>query len=268
MEKDRAALIGQAFEKARTSGRSDWRFMTVAVLKNRILDLTQRRFHERQFGAETFLDFVRGASDMVRIDETRSPALVEFVGEPAPGASIGRRDAGIRPDLWRAVMDYSSKRTFVWDGTEGLAREIREGESDAFVLPTVTAETLNDWRAGFCSRFSETGTNTATLVRLETWQKGRLPSSFLPGPLRGDWNEELKTRVEKRLREWFSRKAVEPPADLVTDRTPATAGDRDDRRIEALRALVLACVQEMTERELAELPLPASAVLRVRTGRT
>lgn len=267
MEPDKADLIRQAFEKARASGRSDWRLMTVAVLKNRLLDITQRRFHERQFGAETFLDFVRGAGPLVRVDETRSPALVEFVGDLAESAEPRRREAGIRPDLWRAVMDYASNRTFVWDVNEGAAREIREGEAKDFALPTITPEILSEWRGSFCTRIG-VGNGAALLGRLETWQKRRLPSTSLPGPLRGEWNHELKTRVDERLRAWFAEKGVPAPDDLLSERSDAgAAGEQPGRRVEALRGLVLACVQEMTERELAALPLPAAAVLRVRDHR-
>lgn len=53
-------LLKDAFEAARTSGRSTWWEMTAAVLKNRLLQLARGSFDESQFGAGRFLDLLGG----------------------------------------------------------------------------------------------------------------------------------------------------------------------------------------------------------------
>ena len=70
MTQDSRALIRDAFEKAKASGSPDWHRMTVAVLKNRILDLTQGLFKESDHGATTFQDFVRQHGDILELDES------------------------------------------------------------------------------------------------------------------------------------------------------------------------------------------------------
>ena len=47
--------------------------MSVAVLKNRLLDLTDREFRESDYGAATFLEFVRLESAILDIDVNYTP---------------------------------------------------------------------------------------------------------------------------------------------------------------------------------------------------
>lgn len=48
---DARELVLRAFAWARASGRENWRVMTVALLKNRLLDLTEKKFDESRWGA-------------------------------------------------------------------------------------------------------------------------------------------------------------------------------------------------------------------------
>ena len=57
-------LIVSAYERARSSGKLDWNKMTMAVLKNRLLDLTQGAFDETTYGATSFTDFVLHNADI------------------------------------------------------------------------------------------------------------------------------------------------------------------------------------------------------------
>lgn len=270
---DAKELIRKAFAVARESGKQDWRRMTIAVLKNRILSITNREFNEAKYGAATFQEFVRQAGDLVRVDDSVLPAVVELLDEggvgiaatPPPGTPAtggAAPSARIRPDLWRAVMDYASGQTFVWDATEGRAREARTDETSPHKLPTVSAEELTQWRGEFVrQRIAD----PVTAEKLETWQKHRLPSTTLPGWLRGVWYEYLKARIESRLRLWFQREGFEAPPDLATSGS-ASLGTRL-AGLEALRQLVSDCVAEMTEKEIAELRLPPAAVLRAQQRR-
>jgi len=131
------------------------------------------------------------------------------------------------------------------------------------ILPTVSPDELSAWRGDFVAGQSAIDPDTA--ARLTAWKEQRLPSTFLPLPLRGEWNQELKTRVEKRLRGWFDERRIRPPADL-SSAFPSHVVDR----LAALRALIVECVSVMTDRELAEVRLPPTAVQKIlerrRTG--
>lgn len=260
-------LIRSAFEQARASGKADWRRMSIAVLKNRMLELTDRKFSERQYGARTFRDLVAGAVDVVRLDTTVYPAVAELLeptGEsvaagPGPEPARTRPWTRVRSDLWNAMMDTPSGRRFVWDAKEEIARESASIDPpDIPILPTVSAEEMAAWRAEFAKKYE---LDPAAAEKLAVWQKHRLSSTVLPPAIRGEWLTDLKRRVENRLRTWFrDQKIVEPP-DLLTGKT-------DDRgSLQALREVVTECVAVMTERELSELNLPASAILRARSKR-
>ena len=123
MTQDSRALIRDAFEKAKASGRPDWHRMSVAVLKNRILDLTQGLFKESDHGATTFQDFVRQHGDILELDRNTKPPVAILKGvSPEPESTPQRTAVRIRADLWRAVLDFSSHRRYVWDGEEHVAR--------------------------------------------------------------------------------------------------------------------------------------------------
>ena len=84
MTEESRTLIERAFAKAQESGRADWHKMTVAVLKNRLLDLTERSFRESDYGASTFLEFVRSHDDILELDTTATPPLATLKGATSP----------------------------------------------------------------------------------------------------------------------------------------------------------------------------------------
>ena len=67
------ALIVRAFAEARTKGKADWRTMTLGVLKNRLLQLTGRRFKEADYGAMTMRDLVARVSDLLALKDGIHP---------------------------------------------------------------------------------------------------------------------------------------------------------------------------------------------------
>src|SRR6266511_4011661 len=91
-------LILAAFAAARDKGVPDWRRMTSAVLKNRLLALTNGQFDERRWNATSFRQFLAQYLDLLRIDSSRHPPIVELrdgavdvgptaTGEPQPATS-------------------------------------------------------------------------------------------------------------------------------------------------------------------------------------
>lgn len=145
-----ANLVRRAFDAARNSGKEDWHRMTVPVLKNRILLITGGHFREAEFGASSFRSFLSRLPDgLVTLDESRKPATVELA--TADVTHRGDRRSfypRIRPDLWRAVLDYSSGRRYVWDASSGLARPATAADH-APSLPTITPIQFAEWAARF-----------------------------------------------------------------------------------------------------------------------
>ena len=147
---DSQELIRLAFGEAKGSGRPDWYRMDVGVLKNRILNITNRGFRESDYGVTTFMEFVRSHSDILELDEARWPPAVTLKGvhqEPEPAPNLA--SAKIRPDLWQAVMDFSGNTQYVWDSDEGVAKPATEDAPDAAIMPTITVEQFTTWKRAF-----------------------------------------------------------------------------------------------------------------------
>ena len=94
--------------------------MTTAVLKNRLLDLTGRAFDEAAYGATSFMDFVLRNKETLAVDHSTVPPLVELRNaassrQPSDEAVDVKAPHRIRPDLWKAALDYSSGTRYVWD---------------------------------------------------------------------------------------------------------------------------------------------------------
>lgn len=244
-------LIIAAFRAARDRGKPDWERMTLAVLKNRMVQLSRRGFDERRHGVATFRELIQQYSEIVRLDGHVAELVVGELPPRQPAAPESKQ-ARIRPDLWRAVMDYTSGKSFVWDAVQGQAREAAPGETDN-QLPTISAKELGEWRDAFVA----TQALTPQLVR---WRDDAHATKELPRGLRGEWNGFVKRRVESRLRSWFDTRGLELPA--IADE-PAPEGVVRSS-IDELRALVAGCVSVMTAEELAEIRLPPSVVLRAR----
>ena len=257
-----ADLIEQAFGLARQSGKPDWWAMTIPVLKNRLLLLTKNTFKEADFGAISFRDFLSKIPDIVRVDETPLPGFV-VLKSAAPEqwqrvpANVFRGEQ-IRPDLWRAVLDYSSGRRYVWDISQEAARPAGP-DDDGLVLPTISDADLDEWRAEFVLLHKPPDAEDAK--RVEEWCRSRLPTAALPAPMRPVWNKHLKRKVEQRLQHWFGSNSIKPPA-IMEERQESGPFDK---QVEALREFVVGCVKTMSKQELLELrisPVTAMRTLR------
>jgi hypothetical protein len=269
-------LIQAAFDNARLSGREDWQRMTVAVLKNRLLTLTERQFTETHWGADSFREFVEMFPQIVELDRSTRPATARYLGEAdeqvrtttaggrkEPSPSVHPRvrgaDRRIRSDLWQAILDYSSGDVYVWD--DGQAVGIPGGQlgdaDDRPQLPTIDRATLANWRAGFAADLTGVPTDVSDIVR--RWSEGRQPDAVLPRLIRRHWNGELKTHVLARLDEWFAERGIPEPSDIAESLEVAPGADATTER---LRELVLRVIRGMSRAQLEELRLPPSALLR------
>ena len=136
--------------------------MRGTVLKNRMLDLTERTFNEADYGADRFGALVEQLDELLAVDRSAKPFLVELrepyrsdiTASESIGESSGRNR--IRADLWNAIVDYSDAEGWVWD--QSLAKAIPADEeraaSDAYRLPTLDRPTLQAWRAKFVEQHS------------------------------------------------------------------------------------------------------------------
>ena len=276
MPTDFRELLRQAFEMARRTGRPDWFRMALPVLKNRILQLTHREFREADYGGGSFRGLLHQVGDLVFLDDTHTPPLVTLIGhEEEPAAAVAPMDtpelrvgSKIRPDLWDAILDYSSGATYVWDSVHGTARRA-EVDGETPVLPTAKPEDLAAWRQEFLEKCEGTAT-AADRERVVLWKDEARPTASLPPHLRGRWVALLKRKIADRILTWFAEHGIEAPADLILV-PPAEIATSESGRgrpsgetVAELRALLIECIGVMTEEELCELRLPPAVVLRAR----
>jgi len=241
-------LINTAFRVARDRGKPDWPRMTIAVLKNRLLQLSRNSFNERSYGATSMRELLLRFPTLVTLRDGQVE-LVSAANEAAAESSPSPVRRRVRPDLWRAIVDYSSGQRYTWDAEQGLARPAQE--ADEIFLPTISQTEMQAWRGEFTALHG----STPALLR---WRDDGLGSDALPGALKGEWNGFVKTRVAERLEAWFRDRGEAPPK--VLEAPPATAPPVS--RVERLRRLVLDCVAVMTEDELTELRLSPDLLLR------
>jgi len=211
MTTDIEDLIRKAFWAARDKGKSDWWRMTTPVLKNRLLTLTDRQFNEEDYGARTVVEFALRCRSLLLVDTTTYPPEVEL------------KATRIRADLWRAITDYTSGATYVWDRKRGVARTIQASEGTEFVIPTIGRNDLAAWRADFAERHRELVPPREGAL-LADWVKYGLRIADLPEELRGLWNREQSWRTWERLHSWFERKLPESERPQI-----AESQDRLDR---------------------------------------
>ena len=77
-------LFVQAFADAKAKGKPGWRKMNLSVLKNRLLQRSDRRFREAEYGGTTMRELVDRFPDLLAIGEEREPSvsiLVEMTDE-------------------------------------------------------------------------------------------------------------------------------------------------------------------------------------------
>ncbi len=95
--------------------------MAPAVLKNRLLDVTGRRFDQAQYGVQRFGELLPLLAGLVAVDTSARPAVVELLpearallDEDSPSEQPSDRFS-VRPDLWDAVLDFSSGAVWRWN---------------------------------------------------------------------------------------------------------------------------------------------------------
>jgi hypothetical protein len=253
-------LIERAFAQARRSGKLEWWVMAIPVLKNRLLQITEQTFKESDFGASSFREFLQNNTDVLEIDNSFLPGAVTLKSaEPMPlSQDISNLQRNrVREDLWRAILDYSSGSRYVWDAESSTAIIAPEGSEGPF-LPTISPETMTQWKTEFLARLPDKPDDG----RLTVWQTQSLPTAALPPALRLQWSRFLKHKVQSTLKGWFEQTEIPPPP-LVHPAIPAT--NRDEA--EPFREFIIRCIAQMSKEELERLSIPSSVAFRVNSGR-
>jgi len=253
-------LVVVAFLHAQRKLGSEAKTMSIAELKNRLLQITDRRFDAKDFGAADLRAFLaklapelivtkatghgevklmiapesvqatRGGSDEPRASDASSKAIA-----PAEAPQDFLKPEGrTRPDLWVAIMDYASRQTFVWDERTGRARP-RQGNETLPVMPTVTAVELGEWRRTFVGEH-QAELEGSDLASAQRWQEQGLATVYLPAKLKQPWNRELALRVRQRLQEFFAQ--LNPKASSIAG--PPTATAEPEQAADMLGAMLMA----------------------------
>ena len=256
MSDDSQELIRLAFDKAKGSGRPDWYRMDVGVLKNRILNITNRSFRESDYGVTTFMEFVRNHGNILELDETRRLPAVTLKGVHQESEAASKSvHTQVRPDLWQAVMDFSGNARYVWDKDEGVAKPATEGAAGGATMPTITVEQFIKWKKAFADSVDDAEQD----ARFKDWVEKLLPATFLSARVRHRWNDHLKTEVEAYLSAWFQQQKLPLPQVLLETSEGAKRSPDDE-----LRRRLIACVRSMTRDELERVQIPSSALLRLK----
>ena len=255
-------LVLEAFGMAAQQGRPEWYRMAGTVLKNRLLDLTDRSFDEADYGADRFGALVEQFDEMLEVDHSARPLVVElrepFRSQVPPPHTTITPSSSIRADLWHAIVDYSQGQQWKWDRAKAKAIPVREA-ADTDVgddLPTLDQATLGAWRAEFVEEHSA-GLSDEEAAAVQAWATEARRTVALPKRLRGPWNARMIAGVHERLLVFFQTHELEPPRDLLVRRQPRKPADE-------LRSFILRCVALMNDRELKELKIPAEVAMRAR----
>ena len=90
-------LFVQAFADAKAKGKPGWRKMNFSVMKNRLLQRSERRFRESDYGGMTMQELVERFPDVLAIGNGRDPSvnfLVEVADENLTEAECHSTDEG------------------------------------------------------------------------------------------------------------------------------------------------------------------------------
>jgi hypothetical protein len=282
-------LILAAFEQAQASGKPDWRVMTLPVLKNRLLQMTDRQFSLQRYNCKSMPQLISLLPNVVQpVPGTNVVPAVQLIDEtlltkvmmntmadksrsdshPTDSTTIDWRRTRIRDDLWNAMLDYESNSIYVLDRRSDLARKKELTDDDSLVLPTATRVKVKTWRLDFAKQ-SSAGATLEQASELLAWTNGPGRTAELPRALRGRWAEYLKRTISREIHEWFRSKGLTIPADVHVSADSRGDLDTDSTSIDEvvavrrLRNTLIRALSLMTPDEMSALLIPASVVARM-----
>lgn len=248
---------GQAFEEAiglltnaiqglRDRGRAS----TAAGVKSEMRILSGNGFDNTPLGYASFRDFLRAAEQRGAVTTVAPGApgadmLVLLPDEPPPPGS--RRTVIVRPDLWRAFMDWSPGRLHVYDRVTDRAldvaaepaplepelhaavRGVAAAGDDRYVpVPGVDADEQLAWAAEFAGSVAG-----AARDKIRAALTNPRPLAALAEAMREDpqtsaaWQHERQDRVLQRIEAWSSERGLTVDGSLEVLRGPSAARKAD-----------------------------------------
>lgn len=254
-------LVLRAFAVAAGQRKPEWYKMHGTVLKNRLLDVTHRAFDESDYGADRFLDVAKLLRGVLEVDMNAQPFVVELL-EPyrteVLDSAVSVTGQWVRPDLWKAVLDYSTPGQWLWSPSQAAVVNADEGmhAGDGIPLPTLNADLLRQWRTAFAASLQD-NLGESERLQVEQWSSLGLRATALPKRLVNGWNELVRQRVLERLMDFFEQHELEQPPHLVSS-------EREGHSASQIRRFVMQCINLMSEAELREIAIPAHVAMRVR----
>jgi hypothetical protein len=261
---------------------------------------SEGRFSEVALGFDSFREFVKAAIEagyVTASDDSGSRSLLLHVeGVEVKPFTKSRRTAGgakrpraIRPDLWKAFVDWNPAISRVWDKQEEAAltfgieavhedtddrerRKLYESHPERFIaIPRIPFETQLDWMR----KYSESLENERHARRLLSLLKAdeKPANAFMTyvrdyGELGHDWNMLKTAKVRSMIEAWSRENNLTPDilesptvqaesSDATLSSKPTsteeeTAAPEEDR----VRKLVLRAVNRMPLADLLRLKIP------------
>ncbi|MFB0834957.1 hypothetical protein [Arthrobacter halodurans] len=183
------------------------------------------------------------------------------------------RGVNLRPDLWRAIQDWTDGVRYAFDRTTKTTEQFVGGvPSGSVEVPSVDKATLIEWMNQFASRpLGELNTQLAEALREDD------PVSAFHGVIRGDssvkrrWNRRLRSGILDTAVAWSTRNAI-PRRDIFTSipaptsssavaptglyASPSVAVSPTPPVDVDLRRRILSILDSMPLHELLRLPIP------------
>jgi len=286
-------LLRDAIKNLEERGRST----ESAGVKPEMQRLTGGEFNEKNLGFSSFGAFVAAAENadlVVRIETVPGHPMIKSTratGTPSPTAARVTNEAlpsgpRLRPDLWRAFVDWRPEITRVYDKKKGKALmfpaapgtnstkeedEIRleaDREKDRFVpIAPIPMETQYRW----IKEFIETHGDNPLAVALRSTMEQARPIKAFSHVIRADpnlaqaWRSSRLARVAAVVTEWIGSQGLpiqpwEQPATTPLRREQARGIAAASN--ESLRALIHAAVDRMPAAELLRLSIPLEYLTR------
>lgn len=230
-------------------------------------------FNEQALGFRTFREFVDAAESAGYVSKTRTMSGLSI--EPGPGDLPSRsRLPRVRPDLWRAVLDWSAHKTHWWDPQR---RHVVDLDSTAAVpadlvrLEPLSRDTHKAWALDFLSHHESSSIAPGLVAALQHSEEGGFEQFSrlirADARLNGEWQGERRRRVADSIRAWANVNGLEvdpfapTPIFDETNRSQVEV-DRgvEDAGVRQLREAVKRAVDRMSPTELRQLSLPVGSL--------
>jgi hypothetical protein len=262
--------------------------LTTAAAVSLRMRRTSPSFTPRAAGFSTFGQFLKAAaaSGAIAVDLGKADFYVHAAGQPVPHTRSRSRIRWVLPALWRAFIDWSPQRHYVYHRESRQVLPAPSSPTGAPLevpIPLLSRDMQLQWMRQFASHLSD---EEATRELLEGLDGAEPVSSFsrlirTHTGLSDKWQQDLREHVLVEIENWAEENRI-PTADLTPQPVTSTpqgssahtstvlpSGTADAGAAgptahdgEALRAQVLAALERMTLAELLRLPIPAEYLLR------